>query len=88
MVGWAGWCLSLCSTSLIMACTTGMPDSRTQNCPSLLRCSCPLLPGELPPFPSYWHAFLDLFRSLADPRVGAQWRLASSGSEEKLAKAA
>ena len=33
-------------------------------------------PGERPPFPSYWHAFLDLFRSLADPRVGAQWRVA------------
>lgn len=29
---------------------------------------------ERPPFPSYTCALLDLFRSLADPRVGAQWR--------------
>lgn len=29
---------------------------------------------EHPPFPSYTHALLHLFRSLADPRVGAQWR--------------
>jgi hypothetical protein len=26
------------------------------------------------PFPSYWHAFLDLLRSLGNPRVGSQWR--------------
>jgi fatty acid desaturase len=30
--------------------------------------------GEISPFPSYRHAFLHLFRSLADPRAGAQWR--------------
>ncbi|MBN8417759.1 MAG: fatty acid desaturase [Verrucomicrobia bacterium] len=29
---------------------------------------------ERPPFPSYSRALLDLFRSLTDPRVGAQWR--------------
>lgn len=29
---------------------------------------------ELPPFPSYSQAFMDLIRSLADPRVGPQWR--------------
>lgn len=29
---------------------------------------------ELPPFPSYTHAFAHLLRCLADPRVGAQWR--------------
>lgn len=34
----------------------------------------PKAPDEIPPFPSYRHAFIDLFRSLADPRVGAQWR--------------
>ena len=87
MVGGAGSYLSRCSTSLIMACIIGMRDSRMQNCPSLSRCSCPLNPGDCAPFPSYWHAFLDLFRSLADPRVGAQWRAASAGGERKLAKA-
>jgi fatty acid desaturase len=30
-------------------------------------------PGERPPFPSYGHALFDLIRSLADPRIGAQW---------------
>lgn len=34
----------------------------------------PTAPDELHPFPSYHHALLDLLRSLADPRVGAQWR--------------
>lgn len=29
---------------------------------------------EHPPFPSYTHALAHLFHSLADPRVGAQWR--------------
>lgn len=33
----------------------------------------PTEPDEKPPFPSYRHAMLDLLRSLADPRVGAQW---------------
>jgi fatty acid desaturase len=34
----------------------------------------PRAEAERPPFPSYTHALMDLFRSLADPRVGAQWR--------------
>ena len=34
----------------------------------------PRNPGETPPFPSYRHALIHLFRNLADPRVGAQWR--------------
>ena len=34
----------------------------------------PTIPEELHPFPSYRHALLHLLRSLADPRVGAQWR--------------
>jgi fatty acid desaturase len=38
----------------------------------------PKTPGELPPFRSYWHALWDLLRSLADPRVGAQWNAATS----------
>ncbi len=33
----------------------------------------PVTPDELPPFPSYRIAMLDVFRSLGDPRVGAQW---------------
>jgi fatty acid desaturase len=41
----------------------------------------PKTPEELPPFRNYRHAFGDLFRSLADPRVGAQWRTSSSGTE-------
>jgi fatty acid desaturase len=38
----------------------------------------PKAAGERPPFRSYRHAFGDLFHSLADPRVGAQWRAATS----------
>ena len=34
----------------------------------------PAEPDELRPFPNYRHALLHLLRSLADPRVGAQWR--------------
>lgn len=33
--------------------------------------------GEVPPFPSYRHALMDLFRSLPDPRAGAQWLTAT-----------
>jgi fatty acid desaturase len=32
---------------------------------------------EISPFPSYRHALAHLLRSLADPRVGAQWRTAA-----------
>jgi fatty acid desaturase len=31
-------------------------------------------PDEIPPFPSYSHAFVHLLGCLADPRVGAQWQ--------------
>lgn len=34
----------------------------------------PRAPGEREPFPSYWHALLDLLRSLENPRAGSQWR--------------
>jgi fatty acid desaturase len=34
--------------------------------------------AERPPFPSYRHAFIDLFRCLHDPRVGAQWNTAKT----------
>jgi fatty acid desaturase len=37
----------------------------------------PERPDEISPFPSYRHAFMHLFRSLADPRVGAQWHTAT-----------
>ena len=33
----------------------------------------PQNPGEVSPFPSYRHALMDLFRTLPDPRAGAQW---------------
>lgn len=33
----------------------------------------PTQEDELEPFPSYWHAFVHLFKCLSDPRVGAQW---------------
>lgn len=37
----------------------------------------PKAPDEVPPFPSYRHALGHLLRSLADPRVGGQWRNAA-----------
>jgi fatty acid desaturase len=33
----------------------------------------PQASDEIHPFPSYRHAFLHLLRSLANPRMGAQW---------------
>ncbi len=35
----------------------------------------PKNPGERLPYPSYRNALIDLMRSLADPRVGSQWRM-------------
>ena len=46
----------------------------------------PKSPEELPPFRSYSHAFRDLFQSLADPRVGAQWRASMSQTERSWPK--
>jgi fatty acid desaturase len=40
----------------------------------------PRHPDEIHPFPSYRRALLHLLRSLADPRVGAQWHRSSSPS--------
>jgi len=37
----------------------------------------PANPDEISPFPSYRHALMHLLRSLGDPRVGAQWRIAT-----------
>ena len=47
----------------------------------------PARPDEIPPFASYWQAFQDLFRSLADPRVGAQWSIDKPVGTQHLAKA-
>lgn len=40
----------------------------------------PKHPGERMPYPSYRNALLDLIRSLANPRVGPQWRAVESAS--------
>jgi fatty acid desaturase len=62
----------------------GLPHAKL---PQFVAVLAPTTPSDRPPFPSYWHAFRDLSRSLADPRVGAQWRVASPGGEQELAKA-
>ena len=51
----------------------GLPHSVLPQCASVLD---PKIPEEPMPYPSYRHALLDLIRSLADPRVGPQWRTA------------
>ncbi|MBV9276018.1 MAG: fatty acid desaturase [Verrucomicrobia bacterium] len=43
----------------------------------------PKSPDELTPFPSYWHAFKHLLRSLADPRVGSQWCTTQSNAQQE-----
>lgn len=40
----------------------------------------PTVPGERGPFLSYSHAFIDLLRSLANPRAGAQWLVRSESA--------
>jgi fatty acid desaturase len=52
----------------------GLPHAELPQFVSVLT---PKGPDELPPFPSYRHAFMHLFRSLADPRAGAQWHTSS-----------
>jgi fatty acid desaturase len=52
----------------------GLPHAELPQYVSILE---PKSPDELPPFPSYRHALMHLFRSLADPRAGAQWRTAT-----------
>lgn len=44
----------------------------------------PKRPDELPPFRSYTHAFGHLFRSLADPRIGPQWREVEARAAEAV----
>ncbi len=49
----------------------GLPHAKLpQRVDSIL----PATPDDRPPFPSYGHALVDVLRSLADPRVGAQWQ--------------
>jgi fatty acid desaturase len=52
----------------------GLPHAEL---PQLAAELLPTAPEERLPYPSYRHALLDLLRSLADPRVGAQWRTAN-----------
>lgn len=52
----------------------GVPHAELPHYASSLE---PREPDDVPPFPSYRQAFLHLFRSLGNPRVGAQWRSAS-----------
>jgi fatty acid desaturase len=47
----------------------------------------PKSPDERPPFRSYSHAFVDLFRNLADPRVGGHWRGIVAPSRQEMLKA-
>lgn len=49
----------------------GVPHSELPQHVSALE---PKMPDERMPYPSYRYALLDLIRSLADPRVGPQWR--------------
>jgi fatty acid desaturase len=56
----------------------GIPHAKLPQFASWLE---PKAPGERPPFPSYRHAFLDLLRSLGNPRMGAQWVGAGRGEE-------
>lgn len=49
----------------------GLPHAEL---PQLASELLPTAPEERLPYQSYRHALLDLLRSLADPRVGAQWR--------------
>ena len=47
----------------------------------------PKTPEERPPFRSYGHAFQDLLQNLADPRVGAQWREATTAAPREMTNA-
>jgi fatty acid desaturase len=52
----------------------GLPHAEL---PQLASELMPTAPEERLPYRSYRHALLDMLRSLADPRVGAQWRTAN-----------
>lgn len=55
----------------------GLPHAEL---PKLAPELAPESPEEMAPFPSYRHAMQHLFRSLADPQVGAQWKRQSQPS--------
>jgi fatty acid desaturase len=63
---------------------SGLSHARLPQFAALLE---PAIPSEKPPFRSYRHAFLDLFRSLANPKVGAQWQGARPSRGPSLASA-
>ncbi len=63
---------------------SGLPHAKLPQFVAVLE---PVMPNERLPFPSYWQAFRDLFQSLADPRVGAQWNAARAGNGRHLTKA-
>ena len=63
---------------------SGLSHARLPQFAALLE---PAIPSEKPPFRSYTHAFLDLFRSLANPKVGAQWQGARPSRGPSLASA-
>lgn len=48
-----------------------MPETELPNFTAELH---PTSWDEAPPFPSYRRALVDMLKSLADPRVGPQWR--------------
>lgn len=79
--GWAGRLLAL--TLLhepyhgLHHLHVGLPHSKL---PPLAPELEPKHPDEIHPFPSYRSALLHLLRSLADPRVGAQWHRTSNPS--------
>ena len=56
----------------------GLPHAEL---PQLASELLPTTPEERLPYQSYRHALLDLLRSLADPRVGAQWLTAKPSSK-------
>lgn len=62
---------------------SGLPHAKL---PQFVAVLDPVLPDELPPFPNYRQAFRDLFQSLADPRVGAQWNVANLEPGRHLTK--
>jgi fatty acid desaturase len=63
---------------------SGLPHAKLPQFVAVLE---PATPDERPPFASYWRAFQHLFRSLADPRVGAQWNISKPVDRQHLAKA-
>jgi fatty acid desaturase len=49
------------------------PKLQAADLPQVLDMLTPTRPDEPAPFPTYRHAFLDMLRTLGDPKIGAQW---------------